>query len=1187
MQLNINWHSLLSLVFFFSLLTASCDSKKPADKQTSRDILSSRTLGLAYLEENKLNEAEEEFLKLIDLAPNEALGHANLGLVYLRMGKYEEAEENLKNAIELQPGDPDISLILAKVYELNDQTEKSVQLLNEIIKSNPNHPKTLYALSEFYEKSRDTESVSKRKEYLAVLVAEVPENLVARLLYIEVLIQTDYSDEAIAQLEDLIRIFPDFPDEAREYYDQTIEFLREGDAVAAFTPIKIFHNFFKVSSPYQAGIQELKGPGGELIGFPLITMGESTGAFWFEGEDVLDAIKFTDVTSTVGLDQINSTLSGNNYQSSLAISDYDGDGDLDIYFARYKEPNSEAENFLFKNDMGSYSNILKESGIDHSDAVRHAIFGDYDNDGFLDLYLITNSENKLYRNEGEGEFEEIAEDAAVNDPGLGNLALFFDYDHEGDLDILLANPDANSLLRNNGNGSFENVAGTSGLSETGKNTVDACFGDFDDDGDLDLFLANENGPYSLMDNVRQGKFENVTVHAGLENERSAISADAGDYNNDGFLDLLVIEGNSSSCNLYKNKGDGTFEKDLRSQEAFNKLKGVEVKDIVFFDFDNDGFEDILIAGIPEKQGSRGLFLFHNDSLNIFSDVSRLLPEDALSGSRIIPGDFNEDGDQDIYLTDIDGKLKLLRNDGGNANHYLKLQLVGVRTGSSKNNHFGIGSKVEVRAGDLYQMKVVTQPDMHFGLGDRSGADVVRILWTNGTPQNIFTPRSDQDLIEEQELKGSCPFLYTWNGHGYVFVKDMMWRSALGMPLGIMAEDTKYAFGDASREYLKIPGELLQPKDDVYSLQITSELWETMYYDELYLVAVDHPENIEVFVDEKFTPPPFPGLDLFTVSEQFLPVKAYDDNGHDLLPYINKKDNEYISNFKLGVFQGITEMKDVILDLGDDLDRDNVYLFMDGWIFPTDASINVAISQSEKTKVIAPFIQVIDTDGNWITAAENVGFPMGKNKTIIVNLSNKFPTDDHRVRIRTNMQIYWDYIFHSPNTKDESIVSTQMNPIFADLHYRGFSEMYRKGNRYGPHWFNYNEVSEDPKWRDLEGKYTRYGDVIPLLEKSDNMYVIANAGDEMTVEFKVDSLPELKNGWKRDFLIYSVGWVKDGDMNTAHGQTVEPLPFHEMSEYPYGEEEYFPSDYEYQKYMETYNVREITSEQFERAIYDLY
>jgi len=514
-------------------------------------------------------------------------------------------------------------------------------------------------------------------------------------------------------------------------------------------------------------------------------------------------------------------------------------------------------------------------------------------------------------------------------------------------------------------------------------------------------------------------------------------------------------------------------------------------------------------------------------------------------------------------------------------------LVGVRTGSSKNNYFGIGSKVEVRAGDLYQMKVVTKPDMHFGLGDRSGADVVRILWTNGTPQNIFTPRSDQDLIEEQELKGSCPFLYTWNGKEYVFVKDMMWRSALGMPLGIMAEDTKYAFGDASREYLKIPGEMLQPKEGVYSLQITSELWETMYYDELFLVAVDHPESLDIYVDEKFAPPPFPGLELFTIKHQNLPVSAYDDSGNDLLPYINKKDDEYISNFKLGIFQGITEMKDVILDLGDDIKKDNLFLFLDGWIFPTDASINVAIAQSEKTRVVAPYLQVIDENGHWITIVENLGFPMGKNKTIIVDLSKKFPTDDHRVKIRTNMQIYWDYIFHAQNVPDNLIETNKMLPLTADLHYRGFSETYRKGSRYGPHWFSYDKVTKDPKWRDLEGLYTRYGNVKPLLFEADNKYIVANAGDEITIEFNVNDLPELAEGWKRDFLIYSVGWVKDGDMNTANGQTVNPLPFHGMTRYPYGVEESYPSDTAYQKYMETYNVREITSEQFKRAIYDLY
>jgi tetratricopeptide (TPR) repeat protein len=385
----------LFLVTLIGLVIACSDSKKPTDKQKSRDILSSRTLGLAYLEENKLSEAEAEFLKLIELAPDEALGHANLGLVYLRMGEYEKAEKNIKNAIELEPDDPDIRLILAKVYELNDQEKESLEVLQDIKQANPEHTKTLYALAVFYEASNDVESISKRTEYLSVLAKEVPENLVARLLFIEVLIQGGNSDEAIAQLEDLIRIFPDFPEEANEYYHQTIELLRKGDTIGAFTSIKIFHNFFKVSGPYQAGIQDLKGPGGELIGFPLITLGESTGAFWFEGEDLLEAIKFTDVTATVGLDKVNESVSGENYHTNLAISDFDGDGDLDVYFSRYKNDFTNPEHFLFKNDMGSYSEIAEETGINHTQAERNAIFGDYDNDGFLHLYLVAQGENIL------------------------------------------------------------------------------------------------------------------------------------------------------------------------------------------------------------------------------------------------------------------------------------------------------------------------------------------------------------------------------------------------------------------------------------------------------------------------------------------------------------------------------------------------------------------------------------------------------------------------------------------------------------------------------------------------------------------------------------------------------------------------------------------------------------------------
>jgi len=512
-----------------------------------------------------------------------------------------------------------------------------------------------------------------------------------------------------------------------------------------------------------------------------------------------------------------------------------------------------------------------------------------------------------------------------------------------------------------------------------------------------------------------------------------------------------------------------------------------------------------------------------------------------------------------------------------------MKLVGLKAGSAKNNHFGIGAKVEVRSGELYQTIVVTDPNVHFGLGNRSQADIVRITWTNGVPQNIFMPASDQALIEAQTLKGSCPFLYTWNGTEYIFVKDVLWRSALGMPLGILGGTTAYAFPDASDDYIKIPGEMLKPSRGAYSIQMTSELWETIYLDKVQLVAVDHPDSVDIFVAEQFSPPPFPGNRIYQVKDRQIPVSAMDSHGNDVLPLIAKKDDKYISDFKSDKYQGVTEMKDLILNLGDLKNDDHLVLFLNGWIFPTDASINVAISQSNSIKVFQPVIQVINKKGEWETVIENLGFPMGKDKTVIADLSGKFPTEDYRIRIRTNMQIYWDHVFFSQHVTNAPVVSTILDPSSADLHYRGFSRTYRKGGRYGPHWFDYSTVDKEPKWRDLLGNYTRYGDVLPLLTESDNKYIISNAGDETSITFNAKGIPRLKEGWKRDFLIRSIGWVKDGDLNTANGNTVLPLPFHGMSSYPPGKNDVYPSDSELQKYLHEYNTRMVTPATFVNAI----
>ncbi|MGH7450704.1 MAG: CRTAC1 family protein, partial [bacterium] len=1084
----------------------------------------------------------------------------------------------------------------------------------------------LYTLAELCLKRDDGESRQRGEKYLSKVVELKPANIVARLQLIETFLRHDKADFATRRMEEIVRQFSELSAEAKGFYDQALALMRASKAKEALTPTLIFHNLLKLTPLYQAGILELKGPGGALIGFPVITFSQNISAPAQEQKAILAAIRFTDATSLAGLDVVPKTKDeiapASELGASLAVADYDGDGDQDLYVASYKPGENASVHFLFRNDIGEFVETSTAAGIRHSAKETAAIFADYDNDGKLDLYVVNDGANILYRHLGEGKFLEVTAAAGVGDTDVGHAARFVDLDLEGDLDLFLASAGGNRVYRNNGDGTFIELAEEMGLAAKNAKCRDAAFGDFDDDGDIDIFVVNENTSNALYDNLRQGRFQDTTAASGLKSVGGSGAVAAGDYNNDGYLDLFVTGLDGGEYFLYRNNGDGTFAKDARSKGMLGTLRKVAGLDAEFFDFDNDGFLDLLIAGKSVEKTGRGVFLFRNDGAGKFADVSAILPENLSSGRIIALADYNEDGDVDIFLAGLDGGVRLLRNDGADANHYLKIQLVGLRAGSGKNNHFGIGAKVEIRAGDLYQMRVVTEPMTHFGLGAHLKADVVRILWPNGTPQNLFYPGSDQDLVEEQTLKGSCAFLYTWNGRKFTFVKDMMWRSALGMPLGIMGGSTAYAFSDASQEYLKIPGDALQAKDGRYTLQITEELWETAYFDQVNLLAIDHPDSIEIHADERFLPPPFPPLHIYQVARKLLPKSAVDERGNDLLPALRDKDDIYVSNLKPAKFQGLTERHDLILDLGESARTESVVLFLNGWLFPSDASINVAIAQSGRPQVVSPYLQVRNRRGEWQTVIENISFPMGKDKTMIVDLTGRFLTRDRRVRIRTNMEIYWDNIFFSVSTsrgvrttnkmsswkdlvnsehgaeikKDSSgmtsyleaakqnrIQLTMLPLLAADIHYRGFSRMYRKGGRYGPHWFDYGEVSKEPKWRDLEGYYTRYGDVLPLLLEADDKYVIMNAGDEVTVEFDATRLAELPPGWRRDFLIYSEGWIKDGDLNTAYGKTVAPLPFHGMSRYPYGENESYPMDDDHQKYPRAYNTRNVTQEKYRKFL----
>ncbi|HWB23924.1 MAG TPA: FG-GAP-like repeat-containing protein [Chitinophagaceae bacterium] len=1162
-----------------AILITGC-GKKPGAAAGDDDNKDPGALAVLNLQQNHFDEAEASFLKAIKVSPNEILNYVDLSLLYLLQKNYDAAEKQAKAGLQVKPGNVDLELILAEAYEKKQDRNSAVQQLNEIIQKDPRNAKAYYKLAGLPPAAGDLEW---QKQYLLKVTELAPTNIVPRLQLVIDLATQGKADSARYYLESVKKILPAFTATAKAPYDKAVSLLQANKPADALNFIQQFNGLMQIAPEYAAGSDELGIP--KLVaGYPAFTSSRYTHLSKVastQKNSILDDIRFTDASASAGLTAGNT---GGATHSVMAIADYDIQGNFYVYTSFTADGAASSQGHFFSSKMGGFTENRDLDGLKHDGQDLDATFADYDNDGYQDLLITTTKGMIVYHNEGDGTFTKVSGNIGLNNAAGGRKMLFADFDQDGDLDLYIACKGGNKFFRNNGDGTFTEEKNIPGLTGNPNETVDMDFGDWDSDGDLDIASVDENGKLALLNNNRHSNFSDISDSLGLVKPGYTGTAVAfGDYNNDGMLDMFVAGGLGGACYLLTNVGEHGFVLDPVSKQLSNLLNGVKAYDAAFLDFDNDGHEDLLVAGVGKDTSSRGVWLFHNDTTKGFSDVSYLLPANVKQGQRIAIADFNLDGDEDIFLSAPDG-IHLLRNDGGNTNNFLQVQLVGLAYGNSKNNRLGIGAQVELKAGDLYQLKTVTRPLIQFGVGSRDSLDAVRIIWPNGVPQVITDPSRNERSLEKEMLKGSCPFLFTWNGKKYEFIKDMMWRSAMGMPMAINGRDTSYAFGDASKEYLLIPGEKLQPKDGKYSLKVTEELWEAVYFDKAQLVAVDHPDSVNTYVDERFVAPPFPGRKLYVVGNKHLPVAATDGNGTDVLPKLSAYDFQYVSNFSLGQYQGVAEDHDLVLDLGDKARTDSLFLFLRGWIFPSDASVNTALTQNSKFRVHPPCLQVMNKKGEWQTVIDNIGFPMGRDKMVIANLSGKFLTaNDRRIRIRTNMQIYWDEAFFSTGNAKAPVQMRDLTMLDATLGYRGYSSSYRKGGPYGPEWFDYYEASTGQKWRDLTGNYTRYGDVKPLLQKADDEYIIADGGDVVTMNFDATQLPPLPGGWKRDFLIYSEGWVKDGDLNTAYGQTVAPLPFHAMPSYPYHSPFAYPSDKEHQQYQQEYNTRKVNTVEFRNAL----
>ena len=250
------------------------------------------------------------------------------------------------------------------------------------------------------------------------------------------------------------------------------------------------------------------------------------------------------------------------------------------------------------------------------------------------------------------------------------------------------------------------------------------------------------------------------------------------------------------------------------------------------------------------------------------------------------------------------------------------------------------------------------------------------------------------------------------------------------------------------------------------------------------------------------------------------------------------------------------------------------LLLTGWTDYAWSSDNVAASQSGRAMKL-PALQVRDKRGAWRTVIENIGIPIGRPQTVTVDLTGKFLTANREVRIVTNMRIYWDEILVDTSGGTSSVQMTRLEPVSAELHWRGYSAETSPDNR-EPFGYDYERVSLLSPWKVMPGSYTREGDVRELLMKTDDQFVISRTGDEVSLSFDASSLPQLPAGWTRTFLLYADGFSKEMDINSASPDTVGPLPFHNMTRYPYRAPEAYPLTPARRAYIERYNTRKVAA-----------
>jgi Tfp pilus assembly protein PilF len=793
-------------------------------------------------------------------------------------------------------------------------------------------------------------------------------------------------------------------------------------------------------------------------------------------------------------------------------------------------------------------------------AVDRVLAFDFGNDKDLDVLFVSGTEVGLLVAEpgaAEGSFvwrpfvrPKLSLPAPVAD------LIPVDYDHDGDLDLLFVGEFGALLLRDDGapapDGAYTDVTAEAGLPQD-RSFAWCVSEDFDTDQDVDLLLGGPDGTF-LADNARGGRFRDESGRAAAVPALD-LRPVVADVDADGRPDVWGVVGGRGR--IWTNGPSAT----LRAREGYDVEATYDGRALQL-DLDLDGALDVVWNADGALAGRLAVGL--DEEVAFTSDLPAAKSIADLVGSTswtlVSPGA------------------------AGVALHETQPSNNGVRLGfrGKKDNIRGIGAVVELRAGPLYRRVFWRGEAELLGVGKLTETDVVRVTWPNGVVQYKTRRELGDRAVQEETLgffqtegaTGSCPFLYTWNGATFEFISDVLGITPLGLPMapGVLVPPDH-------DEYVLVLGEQMAPRDGFLELQFTEELREVTYLDRVRLDVVDHPIGTEVYPDERFCFPPFPAGHTHSLRAPLAPLRALDARGDDWADALAAIDGEHAQPFDLAPtqFQGVVAPH--VLDLEFDVeavrDAEKLRLVMTGWLFWSNASVNVAIARDPRFEFVPPLLQVPDGEGGWRDTGPPVGFPAGKTKSMVIDVTDILVRDDPRIRVFTTLRLYWDSIRLATDGDDAELRVTTLEPASSELWRRGFSEPVipdRSTRPDQPETFVWDRVSAVPRWNPHPGLYTRLGETLPLVQEIDDRFVIMASGDALHVRFDARELPPVPEGFRRDYLVFLDGWAKDRDPNTVEALHVEPLPFHGMSGYPYGPDESFPDGEEHRAWRREWNTR---------------